>query len=590
MSIKILPQELINQIAAGEVVERPASVVKELIENSLDAQADSIEIEIQNGGLNLIKVTDNGIGMSQKDAKLSVCQHATSKINCVDDLFKIASLGFRGEALASISAVSEFSLRTKLANELCGIEIKVMDKTIQENEIGCPGGTAVEVKNLFYNIPARKKYLKTAVTEYNHIVDLFINFCLAHSDVSWKLIHNNKTVYHFAKVAELKDRIYEVLGEQVAKNLLTVDYNAVEMKVGGFVGQPQIARNNRKLQYLFVNGRQVNDYIISAKVKDAFGQHIFHNLYPVYILFLQIDSQKVDVNVHPRKMEVRFSEPQKIYSAVYRAVADVLDSAELTKQINNFEKPIKAGQNFGKISNVKYQMPNQSQMLNLKMSNQAIDFNQKIINQAQPDFENNLIQMGGSEMKILGQAADSYIIAETPNSIKIYDQHAVSERVQYQKIKTDYLNSKISRQQLLIPENIELTVNEANLLKNKLSVVEKFGFDLSELGQNSFMVNAVPQILSNKDYQQALRELVGKIIETEDWEIENELNEAVDDILKMISCKSAIKFGDKLNYDEIKALLEAVEKCENKFTCVHGRPNVIEYTYEELEKLFKRTG
>lgn len=328
--IKLLSQDLINQIAAGEVVERPASVVKELVENSIDAAAQSITIQIENGGLQKIKVMDDGIGMDRDDAILSVKQHATSKINSQNDLFSIGTMGFRGEALASISSISKFRLITKKHGEVKGTEIQVDEPGVTVRDVGTPEGTSIEISELFYNIPARRKYLKTAVTEFNHITDLFLNFCLAYPQINWKLFHNNKPVYQFPKT-NIEQRIFDVLGSDISRNLIKINYDMNGVNVVGFIGKPQVARNNRKLQYLFINNRPVNEYIIAKQVKDSFATLIPHNLYPVFILNIQVDLEKVDVNVHPRKMEVRFSEPQLIYSTIYRAISRTLDDSQLQK-------------------------------------------------------------------------------------------------------------------------------------------------------------------------------------------------------------------------------------------------------------------
>jgi DNA mismatch repair protein MutL len=298
--IHLLPPHLINQIAAGEVVERPASVVKELVENSIDAGAKNIRIEIENGGLNLIKVIDDGCGMSRADAEQSILQHATSKILEDADLEKISTLGFRGEALASISSVSDFSLLTKDADSLAGTLLEMQSTGVQLSESSAAKGTVISVRNLFQKIPARKKYLKTTVTEFNHIVDLFFEFCLAYPNIFWKLVHNNKTVYQFP-IATLLQRIGDVLGDEIAKNLIEIDIKLIDIHVHGYIGKPQIARNNRKLQYLCINNRPVHEFIVAKQVKDAFGTLLPRDLYPVYILNLQIDTDKVDVNVHPRK-------------------------------------------------------------------------------------------------------------------------------------------------------------------------------------------------------------------------------------------------------------------------------------------------
>lgn len=585
--IKILPQDLINQIAAGEVIERPASVVKELVENSLDAGARAIVLEIENGGLSLIKVVDDGSGMDRADAVLSVAQHATSKITSVDDLFKINTFGFRGEALASISSVSDFTLITKKSDSLVGTQVTVKDNKTTVSEVGCPTGTTVIVRDLFYNIPARKKYLKTAVTEYNHIVDLFLNYVVVHQNINWKLIHNNKVVYNFAVNGVWLNRLFEVFGKEISEHLLEVKHAAVGLNIKGFIGKPQIARNNRKLQYLFVNSRPIQDFIAARQIRDAYGSLLMNNLYPVCVLNLEIEPRYVDVNVHPRKLEVRYSNPQRIYSALYQAVVETLDKNELTKIILTssigFNQPKTF--NFGENKNLSRSF-NFSSSKNYKLTSispvqfaTALNFNREMI---QPDSKN---------FRVIGQINNAYIILETSDSIKIIDQHAASERIQLEKIIKEWRERQIKKQKLLLPENIEFSSQEASRLRDKLEILDKFGFELSELSQNFFMINAIPIIFINREYKDVLKQLVGQVIENTDILINNETDNPSQcqlAIFQMMACKSAIKFGDKLQPEEIRGLLEQLEKCENKYTCAHGRPCVLEFSYDDLEKMFKR--
>ncbi len=580
--IKILPKELIDQIAAGEVVERPASVVKELVENSLDAGAKNITIEIENGGINLVKIIDDGCGMSAEDARLAIAQHATSKISSVDDLYNIQTLGFRGEALASIASVSEFELITKQIEDVSATCVKVVDNKVEVTPIGAPSGTSIAIKNLFYNIPVRKKYLKTSSTEFNNIIDLFLNYVLGNPEINFKLLHNGKKVYQFS-TTDTKNRFFEVLGADISDNLLPIDYNGVEMRITGFIGKPQIARNNRRLQYLFINNRPVGDYVINKRIKDAYETLIPNNLFPVFFLFLQVDPTKVDVNVHPRKLEVRFSDPQKIYQTIYRAVADTLDSSELVKNIKAPEPNFSYSQPSNYSSSFKQQVawiPSFSTNNYSPRSNGPLPVSQS--------FEYSNINQERA-YKILGQVQNSYIIVEDVTGVKIYDQHACSERLQYEKIKKQWQSGLLSSQKLLLPETLDLPANEALAVRENLTFFQSFGFDLNEYSNNTFAINSVPQLLSQKDYKNALHEIIEDFInKTIVGEITNEVNESTDRVLKMMSCRSAIKFGDSLTMDGMYSLIDDIKKAENPYTCVHGRPCVIEYSFVELEKLFKR--
>jgi DNA mismatch repair protein MutL len=587
MKIKILPKELINKIAAGEVVERPASVVKELIENSIDAEAKNISIEIEAGGVSLIKVTDDGSGMSRDDAKLSVLEHATSKISSEADLFNIGTLGFRGEALASISAVSRFNLITRDKESLAGTSVTISDGRFEFSDIGAPAGTSVSVKDLFYNVPARQKYLKTAVTELNHIIDLFLGYCLVFPEISWKLSHNRKIIYQFP-AAEPKQRIGDALGDDVANNLLAVDCRLNNIFVQGFIGKPQTARNNRKLQFLAINRRPVNEFIVSKQVKEAFGSLLSKDQYPVYILNLTIERDDVDVNVHPRKLEVRFSEPALVYRTVYQAATALLDENDLSKQAGPAEikrfvpikevfkeqqvkvpitvKPFVATRTVPKTNQIK----------------QAVQFIEKMT--AEP--LSPLSAPADPGFKILCQLQDSYILVETEKSIKIFDQHASSERIQYEKLKREWQIGRIASQKMLIPRNIELTPSEARLINDNLGLFEKLGFEIADFGSNTFAVNAVPQMLSRVDVRETVLAVLAEL--TESFVVNEIANEPVDSVLKMFACKSAIKFGDVLSVEGMEALVRDLDKLDNRYTCVHGRPCAVEFNFEELKKMFGR--
>lgn len=597
--INILSQDLINQIAAGEVVERPASVVKELVENAIDAGANDITIEIENGGLSLIKVIDNGCGMDRQDAEKSILQHATSKLVSIDDLHKISSMGFRGEALASIASVSQFRLVTKDEQSLAGTEVLVDNNITKINDIGCATGTSVEIRDLFINIPARRKYLKTSVTEFNHVVDLFLNYSLIYPDYNLKLMHNGKPVYNFP-ATYWEQRLADVLGEELISELLPLDMKLNEIHIKGFIGKPQVSRNNRKLQYLYINKRPVNEFIVAKRIKDAYTTLIPKDLYPVYILDLNVNTEKVDVNVHPRKLEVRFSDPQSIYSSVYSAVTRLLDEHDLVKSVGvgELKRFIPVGDVIDSkrqisipVKNISYQ--NLKQQIPIK-NNDSFSFKKSQDNVSdyvgmKQNFEKKSFVpniQDNKDYKILAQVQNSYIIVETEKGIKIYDQHASSERVQYEKIKNQWRIGKLASQQMLIPQNLELTPIEGRIIVDNKNLFERLGFDISEFGGNSFIVSAIPQWFVNKDIKQIILDLVGNM--DENILVGDQISEPIDKMLKMMSCRSAIKFGDALSYEGMEALIDDLEKLDNQYTCVHGRPCVIEFSFFDLEKMFKR--
>jgi len=591
MKIHILPKDLINQIAAGEVVERPMSVVKELVENAIDAGGKNIVIEIENGGLNLVKVTDDGSGMNREDAQLSIAQHATSKIQNQEDLFNIATLGFRGEALASIAAVSEFGLVTQEVGAVVGTELRVVNGEASVYDVGAAPGTSIACRNLFYNVPARKKYLKTPVTEFNHIMDLFLSYCLGYPEVAWKFVHNGKIVYHFPS-AEKAQRIGDVLGDEVATNLFPVSVKLNGIEIKGRIGKPQIARNNRKLQYLFINRRPVNEFIVAKQVKEAFGTLLAKEMQPVYFLELVIENGSIDVNVHPRKLEVRFSEPQLVYKSVYQAVAAALDAQELVTQVSapapklftpvgsviaRRQTDFAAKSDFGFKTSTFKPAATATFAYNAPLTSSIEERKATTVKDEEPFVP---------EYQVLGQVDNAYIVTRTEDAIKIYDQHASSERVRYEKLKREWEIGRLASQKMLLPQKIELTPEESRALDAGAAVVRKLGFDLENFGGNTFAVSAVPQLLVKSDVRELILEIVGELAEA--VVLEDKIIQPIDNILKMMACKSAIKFGDTLTREGMESLINDLERLQNKYTCVHGRPAVIEFSFEELKKMFKR--
>jgi len=583
IKIKLLSPELVNQIAAGEVVERPASVVKELVENSIDAGAKNIRIDIENGGLNLIKITDDGCGMSRPDAENSIVQHATSKIADENDLANILTLGFRGEALASISSVSRFYLITKDKDSLAGTKLTYGENGLNIEDSSASQGTVISVQDLFYNVPARRKYLKTAVTEFNHIADLFFEYSLAYPEIGWKLSHNNKLIYQFAG-ADIFQRVGDVLGDEVAKNLIRIDLKLNDILIQGFIGKPQIARNNRNLQYLYINKRPVREFIISKQIKDAFGTLIPRDLYPVFILNLEVGNDRVDVNVHPRKLEVRFSEPQLIYKTVYQVVSRTLDESQLAVKISLAGRsftPIAAVIQGKKIEAKDPQPQMQAPRMNFPFGGARPALSPQ---RSLDSFREMQILKEERDSEIMGQVDNAYIVVKTKTGIKIYDQHATSERIQYEKIKAEYEKIGIIKQPLLIPERLELTQSEASLVTENLEFFKRLGFGISVFSSNTIVIEEVPSFLKKQDLRAVILELLGQI----ERNFSSEVNiDKQDRILKIKACRSAIKFGDPLSLQGMDALIRDLAAV-NGYTCVHGRPCFIEFSFDELEKLFKR--
>lgn len=569
--IQKLDQNLINKIAAGEVVERPASVVKELLENSIDAQADRIELEIKDAGFELIKVKDNGIGIDKNDIELTIEQHATSKIKTLNDLYSVESLGFRGEALASISSVAKFRIISKTKESISGTELEFINNQKNINPIGSTDGTTVIVEQLFYNVPARKNFLKAKSTEFNHISDVFVRNSLIFPQISFVLVHNGKIIHNLMKTDSWKTRIKDLFGPEVANNVSVIDFSVSDFKIKGYLGQPSLARNNRKKQFLFINKRPVNDFLINKAVKDAYRGLILGNEFPFFIINIQIPNETVDVNVHPRKMEVKFQNSGQLYSQIYRAVSDFLDNSQISNTLNQINRVSEHQNHFSQPSTKIFDQKPQSFSFKPQSKPNFINFEQK--------------QDTVTEWKVFGQINNSYLVCEHENRLYIIDQHAASEITQYRKLKKQWFQQKIVSQQLLMPLTIDFNHNEKHIFDENKQYFEKIGFSIDDFGQNSVNVNAVPQDIAKKDIKKIILELTD---EFSDYVNINIYEEKVDNILKSLACKSAVRFGDYLRPEEINALINLWTNTENNTNCPHGRPVYIEYSMDNLKKLFKR--
>jgi DNA mismatch repair protein MutL len=589
--IKHLDQDLINKIAAGEVVERPASVVKELVENSIDARADQISIDLEKGGTDLIVIADNGSGMSKEDAELAIERHATSKIGKLEDLFNIQTMGFRGEALASISSVSQFTLETKIQEGIEGTKLEVKDGKLEINSCGCPVGTKITIKNLFYNVPARKKFLKTPLTEYNHILEQITAFGLIHPEISFKLTHNKTLVLNLPKVTEWLDRVKQILGQDLAKDLIEIKQPGT-IEISGFVGKPQIARQNKKSQFVFVNNRYVSDYLIAKAVKEAYGSLIPRELNPVFVLSLKVPPKLVDVNVHPRKAEVKFSNSSEVYVAVMQAVQQFLakNMTVAQYQVEN-ELPGKRYTLKSQAESTTYKpsVSYQPHFQNIKPQagtiSSALEFSKQIL---KDDFVEQADKEQIGDWKLLGQIHQAYLLVEAPSAILIIDQHAAAERLLYERFKAEYAKAGIKSQKLLLPLNLELSHREVEILNQSIEFLKNLGFDIEIFGGNTFKVNAVPQELDKLDIKETILGLINDL-EEEDFMSAKSVEDKKDLVIKYASCRAAVKFQDKLELEEQIRLLKDVRATMDVInTCPHGRPFIMELTMDQLAKNFKR--
>lgn len=605
-TIKLLPDTLINQIAAGEVIERPASVVKELVENALDAAVSRITVEVQGGGESFIRITDDGCGMDREDALMAFERHATSKIAAAEDLFNIRSLGFRGEAIASIASVSKFTLHTKKRGESEGTSVFCEGGKIRKIKgAGVPEGTQIEVKDLFFNTPARLKYLKSPSTEYGKILDIITGTALAHPGIAFRLVHDDKPVFDLPPADNDLVRIRALLGKDAADELVPVFYGHTLIGLKGYIGKPQIARSTRGGQRFFVNGREVKSHVLAYAVKQSFHSLLPKEKYPVFLLFFSVDPALVDVNVHPRKEEVRFSDEKQIFKIVLQSCEKALESHVLSPKISR-EGPL----NY-------YQLRPAQSPLRLEDREETADFGAKspVISNASgaavkdainftKEFSYSLPQLDGEhtdkkpvespdanlrseteEIVPLAQIGNSYIICEQGRKLVLVDQHAAHERIRYTEIIAQFDSAKKSVQPLLLPVQFELSHREVPILQENMELLTGLGFEIEPFGGNTFVVHAVPSFIVKEDLQKTI---LGLIDDFENNAAKGDFNARKERALTYMACRSAVKFGDKLSAEEQKSLLKNLQAEALPYTCPHGRPTIITMTFDELEKRFGR--
>ena len=606
--IKVLPEELCNKIAAGEVVERPSSVVKELLENSLDAGATNILVDLEAGGKRLIRITDNGCGMGRQDALLSFERHATSKIKTDEDLFALRTLGFRGEALASIASVSRLRLKTSSSDDGLGQQIYAEGGKIKKvEELGLPRGTVVEVRNLFFNLPARKKFLRKEQTELGHAADVVTKQALANPGVSFKLKHNDRMMLDLRREKGIRERVSALLGRSLLSDLLSVDKSAGEdLSLSGLISQPQLNRSATSHIYTFINGRYIRDRVVQHAVMDGYRHLLMKGRYPVVVLFLKIDPALVDVNVHPTKHEVRFRDQALVHDFIASSLQQTLKPAEWVEKPedhvvpnHDFHQPVSYGstsslgsvQNYGvretSAPDIFYENSRQEESSPGTASREP----QPLV--PEPQFEKPLqYSLPGStadgffaRLQILGQYHQSYILCQDGDDLVLIDQHAAHERVGFEKLRHAYAAGEIPSQTLLFPEILELDFNSAAALDDHRHELETLGFEVEPFGGKSFALKAIPQLLKNHD---AVKLVVDVALELERIGRTGQLRESIDDILILMACHSVIRANQALSVAEIKALFHDMDQIDFKANCPHGRPVMQRVTLTEVERMFRR--
>ena len=590
--VHVLDDNTINKIAAGEVVERPASVIKELVENAIDAKADRIEVEIMAGGTSFMRVSDNGIGMSREDAEKAILRHATSKIVQVDDLQAIATLGFRGEALPSIASVSRFNLQTRQAGAELGTEIKITGgKTTEIGVAGCNLGTTIRVEDLFFNTPARKKFLKTNNTESGRINEFIIKLAISHPEIAFKLINNNKSSLATPGRGDLKETLQSLYGASVGQSLLPLEFEDEDIKLWGFVSKPSAIRSSRSWQTFIVNGRIIASRAIAKAIDNAYHALIPKSGYPLIALNIEVPQHTIDVNVHPQKTEMKFEDESRIFKAVYKAVLDAVrpkgqvgQLGQLAAQADHVQQHVEKGLQelyFGQ-SVMNFPLREEKPAMTWQEGTIALAQDKSVKSvQSVVDEEEKLPTAG---MIPIGQVDDTYIIAQDGDSLYIVDQHAAHERVLFDRFSAQA--EHIPSQQLLVHLILDFSTHESQIIEENLELLAGLGFGLEPSGPNQFRLMEVPADVPSSQAEEFIREVLASMEELH-RPTAAELRQAV---LATTACKAAIKAGFKLNYRQMEILLQELNDTAMPYTCPHGRPTIIKFSSDELAKMFKRTG
>lgn len=570
-SIRILTEMVASQIAAGEVVERPASVVRELLDNGIDAGSDRIHVKIERGGKGLIRVSDNGTGMSRDDLLLSIERHATSKISDVSDLFSIKTLGFRGEALPSISSVSRMAITSRPADQLVGYRLRIAGGKLKSmDEMGSPAGTVVEVRDLFFNMPARRKFLRSVKTESDMILDNFSRIALPFTGIHFRLEDGDKTVLNLTASEKAQNRLSILLGRPVAESMAETRHETEGLKIRAYLAPPEFSRSRGDRILLYVNNRNIRDRLMVRAVIEGYGQRLMKGRYPQALIFLELNPDLVDVNVHPTKQEIRFHQGAVVYKALAFAVEKALGRQfraplEHDNAFRGAWRPARPVERSMAEPGTGYAAPFESEILEKRQI-----FEQKV-----------LVKPG---LRIIGQLKDTYILCETGNGLLMVDQHAAHERVVYETLKRSYESSRVESQGFLIPQKLEFSQKDGAILQKHLGQLADWGLDLEHFGGGTFLVRSVPSLMVNADWQEFLQELIPTLGGSKGLNQET----AVDRVLTVMACHGAIRAGQRMSHDEMETLLSQLEEMDLPTNCPHGRPVFKQFSTYEIEKMFRR--
>lgn len=619
--ISVLDKSTIDKIAAGEVIERPASIVKELLENSIDANSTQIVVEIKDGGTSLIRVSDNGSGIKKDEVKKAFLRHATSKIKEVKDLDNLRSLGFRGEALSSISAVSKTSIITKTKDDFLGVFYKIEGSLEKEfEEVASVDGTTIIIEDLFFNIPVRKKFLKSIQTETANISDIVEKLALANPHISFRYISNNVNKLHTLGNLNIKDILFQIYGKDLIKSLLPVDEQDDEIKISGYISKPDYFKSTRAMELYFINSRYIRNSIIKKAIEDAYSNRLMQNKYPFVILNIEIEPKKVDVNVHPSKMEIKFDNPNIVYASIKSKIEKVLLSSELIKEVELKNTDKEKNSFFEALIKEKERIPEVFETKRLREYEDSLvkereDFYQK----NQLDLEEKQVfkkvtkeEIDKTEVKntdkteevalkkeeqlkfldedsvfrhkIIGQVFSTYIIIEFNTDMYLIDQHAAHEKIIYEKLYKFYLEYKVEKQYVSPAIIVSLSELEIASIENNREIFERLGFEIEHFGSREYRINAVPNNFMSINKKEMFLEFLASISEDKtEFKVEKVLEK-----LASLSCKAAIKAGKKLSDFEINSLIRDMINSKNPYNCPHGRPVIIKISKYEIEKMFKR--
>ena len=620
--IKLLDQATINQIAAGEVIDRPSSIVKELLENAIDACSTSVTVEIKDGGISFIRITDNGSGIAKDDIKTAFLRHSTSKIKNAVDLLSVSSLGFRGEALSSIAAVAQVELITKTKSSFVGTRYVIEggeEKSIED--VGAPDGTTFIIRNLFYNTPARRKFLKSAKTEAGYISDIVERIAMSHPEVSIRFISGGQSKIHTSGNSKIKDVIYNIYGREITAELKEIDCKNDFMSIRGFVANPRVSRGNRTYENYFINGRFIKNNIVSKAIEEAYKPFMMQHQYPFTALYFEMNPELLDVNVHPSKMEIRFRNQQDIYSFIYESVTNVLRATELIRsetvpmplgeiEISPILSMKKEGKNEEKknekkkesyaqpfeINRIKEQVIKEDRPVYNKSVVQVVKESAKEVVPKKPDREETPKQLSLFEDKLLsekarpnhrivGQVFGTYWIVEYNQNMYIIDQHAAHEKVLYERMMRALKEKEATSQRIAPPIIISLTSKEEDMVVSHMELFEKIGYEIEHFGGSEYAVRAVPDNLFSISKKELLINMIDNLAEDTAGVSNNDL---ILEKIASMSCKAAVKGNTVLSYREADELIYELLTLDNPYNCPHGRPTIISMSKYEIEKKFKR--